>query len=319
MRRSGSRLTAVLSLTLALPWALSLALPLCLTACGARSVGGDPDDGGVGTDGALPDASVVVVDYYGYVSVAHVRRGSIYNDENIALNAAFYGETWAAFRESPWPGSTGLTPDGVVCDLSVSDLTGPPLPEPPPPVDGGDIHAWAGFDGDVQLEITFDGERYYGDYRSRFLPGGNPWPPWLVDDAMALQVESLGSLRASPFYTEMILAQMPEILSPPPDLDEPITPDPDGNHRISWSPLESDIMEVSLQLHNAMSDVYYWCYPPAGQNDLLVPHAWLEQWTPGSWDLMVSAVNENRVLDGDGLVTLRTFRAQLQSVNIAAP
>lgn len=314
MCRSGFTLTVVLSL--ALP-SLPLALPLCLTACGGRSFGGAPDDGGVGLDGASPDASVGLGDYSGYVSVTHVRQGGAYTSENVALNAVFYDVVWEFYRVHPWHMSSGMTPDGVVCDAFVSDFADPPPPEPPPQVDGGDIYAWAGFDGDGQLEITFDGESYYGDFRSRFLPGGEPWPPWLVDDAMALQVESTGSLWAPPFYTEVFLAQMPEILSPLPGLDEPITPDPDGNHRISWSSVESDFMEVSLQLHNAMSDVYFGCYPPAGQNDLLVPHAWLDQWTPGSWDLMVSAVNNNSVVAGDGVVTVRTFRTQQQSVNIA--
>lgn len=302
---------------------ITLVLSLILTACGVRSFGGPfgdgavPDDGGVPTDGPPPDTHIQPHDYYGYVTFTHLQdRGSPYNAEHVSLTAAFYREHWDPFREPIWPVETLETPDGVVCDLAmVSGMDGPIPPDPPPELDGGEIYAWAGFDSDGQLETSFDGEHYLADYRS---PGGTePWPDWLADGAMALQMESTGSPPASPFYAEVFLAGMPEILSPPPGLDEPVTPGPDGNHRVSWIPVEADLLEVHLHFNMDWDDSYFRCYPPEGRTELRLPHVWLEQWSWGYGELMVFAVNEELVFDGDGIVILRSIRVRRQQLNIA--
>lgn len=296
---------------------LTLSLTALLVACGSRSFGGPTDDGGVPTDGASPDVLIQPYTYYGYVTVLHQQeQGSAYNNEYVSLSASFYGEQWDPFRESGWTSQTLQTPDGVVCELTVVSGMDGPIPElPPPEIDGGEIWAWSGFDGDAQLEIAFDGGSYNADYRSPNEP--LVWPQWLVSGALALQIESTGSAHADPFYSNQILPEMPEITAPPESMDEPLTPDPDGTHRIAWTPVTAMWVEVALHFNMDWDDSYFRCYPLNSATQMRLPHQWLEQHSWGYGELMVYAFDEVQQFGVDGVVTVRTIRMRRQQLNIA--
>ncbi len=292
-----------------------LVLSLGGAACGARSVGGSPDDGGVPSDGPLPDAPIAPHDYYGYATFTHLLEREPYiTSEQVVLTAAFYGEVWDPFRQLQGTVEHLETPDGVACDLAlVSGMDGPVPVEPPPELDGGGLFAWTGWDGETPLEVFFDGDTYLSDHRSF---GTESWPDWLVDGAMALRFESLGSPQVSPFFTEVFLADIPVFLSPPTGLAIPLSPDPDGTHHVSWLPVVADLLEVRLHFNMDWDDSYFRCYLPEGRTQMRLPQAWLDQWSWGYGELMIYAINEEFVSDGDGVVTLRTVRAREQKIDV---
>jgi hypothetical protein len=304
-----------------------LFLSFVVAACGARSVGGLSDDGSltahdgsVLVDSGVPvDGQAGLVDSYGYVSFVHTQAAESQGGyESIALSAWFYGEQWDPFY-APGTHPDPLlvqTPDGVPCEIRlVSGMDGPIPVQPPPERDGGAVHAWSGFEGDGFLEIVFVGQAYTRDYRSP--EGIEPWPPWITNTPLELRFESGGSAQATSFFTEMFAPQMSEILAPPASPGEPLTPDPDGTHRIAWSAVAADWMEINLHFNMDWDDAYFRCYPVSGQTELRLPHEWLEQYSWGSGVLNVVSVNEHVVHAGYTMATLRSIRVREQQLTIS--
>ena len=305
---------------------ISLILFLSVAACGARSFGGPygdggvwPPDGSVSPDGSVaPDGSVQVYDSYGYISFMHLQpQGYQYLYESIMLSAWFYGEEWDPFvrHDGSQEPLYVQTPDGVPCEITlVSGMDGPNPPQPPPGLDGGEIYAWGGSDEGDNLEIAFNGGEYDSDYRSP--DGSAPWPFWMTDAPLQMQFESTGSAFATSFYTFMPLPEMPEIRSPPARLDEPLTPDPDGTHRISWTAVQADSMEINLHFNMDWDDSVFRCFPPAGRTEMRLPHEWLVEYSWGYGELNVYAVNKHIAHAGNSEMVLRSIRICQLQLNI---
>jgi len=298
---------------------LNLLLLISLTACGARSFGGPSDDGGLPADGTVPpDGLVRIYDTCGYVTVAHAQdQDGPYGQESLRLYGAFYAEPWDfEGLHAGWPEPMLMeTPDGVVCEVwYISGMDGPMPPDPPEELDGGEVRVWAGIDGEGTLEIAFNGHSYETDYRS--ADGASPWPSWISDSALALQVETTGSDVAAPLSRELLLPDMPEILLPPVSLDEPLTPDADGTHTIAWVPVDADRVEVHYSFNMDWDDAYFRCYLSSTYFTMKLPHEWLEQYSWGYGQMMVFAMNDRLAHEEDTLVSMRTVRIRRRSLNV---
>ena len=305
-------------------YVFGMSLTICIVValgCGGRTIGGGPSsdasvpaDGVVPTDGNIPDTAVPPHDTYGHVWL------SIWGEVEppmaqmgLAFEAAFFGEDYDPIFTIPGHVTTETTPDGVVCDIyMVSGMVDPPEPDPPPQRDGGRITAWAGLEPD-RLEAVFDGNEYDGDYRSF---GTLDWPAWIDPGALSVQVEGEGSAYADAFRTEVILAMVPEILSPPVS-DVPVPPDDEGNFLVSWFDLPALAEEtlVTFTFNMDWDDSVFMCHPPLGYDHFLLPADWVAEWSWGGGYMSVTRLFSVELEMGDALVTIRTLRTRRQYVS----
>ena len=110
--------------------------------------------------------------------------------------------------------------------------------------------------------------------------------------------------------------EVPETVCAMIRLYEPLTPDLDGTHRISWTAVQADSMEINLHFNMDWDDSVFRCFPPAGRTEMRLPHAWLVEYSWGWGELNVYAVNEHVYFAGRSKMVARAIRIQQLQLNI---
>jgi hypothetical protein len=239
-------------------------------------------------------------DVFGYVGMAQ-RTTDAEEGGFLTLTAAVYGEPYDASADS-WV-EARTTPDGVTCDIYYH--TGfPPDPEDPPPdqLDGGAFRVGDGDAWPDVLEVEFDGEVYTADHRTQW-DADNPMPSWLVpgEFQVALAADAAGAVPG--FEVPLEISPVPEMFEESP---QPV--DGDGNYLFEWSDNGAVAVELALNFNMDWDDSAIVCQPESGAEEILIPQAWIEEYSWGSGEALLYSRDAVAVDIGDARVEMRVTR-----------
>ena len=282
---------------------LLFALVLLVAACNRMQDVGGADGGSDADADADTDADADSdgdCDVFGYISLVQ-HTTDVDESGTLTLTAEVYGEPYDV-DDDFWI-EARTTPDGVACDVYYYSGF-PPDPEDPPPdqLDGGAFRVGNGGDWPDVLEVEFEGLTYSADHRTQWS-ADNPLPAWLVPGGfqVALVADPAGAVPA--FEAPLGISPIPEMHEESP---QPV--DGDGNYLFEWSDNGADSVVLALHFTLDWDDSRIVCRPDPGADQMMVPEAWIDEYSWGSGEVQLYSLDVVEVDIEDARVEMRVIR-----------